>query len=252
MAYQTELPWPKIYDYLTEVSAEPDLESFFYKAIERLTDLVPYDSSFAVLFDENGYITPNVFVKEIPEKSLREYLEYYQFIDSCRFGEHASTRTNYAEWKSSIYRNNEFYADFIRPLNYSCSSGILLRNQQGGVGLTIGLNRVDGRGLTVRELQILETIQPYLENLFWLYQKIDHLKTDLVYTSRFSRGCKFLTKREREIASLLHRHLTAAEIATKLLVSRRTVEFHIMNIYEKLKVKTRRELILKLSGENEK
>ena len=68
------------------------------------------------------------------------------------------------------------------------------------------------------------------------------------YTGELACGCKVLSKREAEVAALLCQRLTMAEIATKLFINRRTVEFHIANIYEKLKVRNRRELVLKLIG----
>ncbi|HEY8527142.1 MAG TPA: LuxR C-terminal-related transcriptional regulator [Acidimicrobiales bacterium] len=51
-----------------------------------------------------------------------------------------------------------------------------------------------------------------------------------------------LTGREREVASLAARGLTDGEIATRLSVSRRTVETHLYRVYGKLGVAGRREL----------
>ncbi|HHT47734.1 MAG TPA: hypothetical protein GXZ98_00355 [Firmicutes bacterium] len=41
-----------------------------------------------------------------------------------------------------------------------------------------------------------------------------------------------------------------AEIASRLLLSPRTVESYIANIYEKIKVRNRRELLAKLTAQN--
>jgi DNA-binding CsgD family transcriptional regulator len=68
---------------------------------------------------------------------------------------------------------------------------------------------------------------------------------------------KLLSQREREVVALLMQCKSNKQIALSLGVSERTVEFHLKNIYTKLQVNSRVELILNLgkttvdiSGEN--
>lgn len=56
-----------------------------------------------------------------------------------------------------------------------------------------------------------------------------------------------LTRREREIADLVATGLTNQEIATRLFVSRRTVESHLSHIFPKLNVRTRSALAHRMS-----
>jgi len=53
-----------------------------------------------------------------------------------------------------------------------------------------------------------------------------------------------LTAREREIVARVVDGRTSAEIAVALTLSRRTVENHIANVYRKLRISNRRELVL--------
>jgi DNA-binding NarL/FixJ family response regulator len=53
-----------------------------------------------------------------------------------------------------------------------------------------------------------------------------------------------LTKREREIAILLSEGLSCPVIAEKLFLSLQTVKTHCKNIYRKLEVNSRYELII--------
>lgn len=55
---------------------------------------------------------------------------------------------------------------------------------------------------------------------------------------------KGLTRREREVAALVTRGLTNREIAGALVISRRTVEKHIANIFSKLHLTDRTQLVL--------
>jgi DNA-binding CsgD family transcriptional regulator len=48
-----------------------------------------------------------------------------------------------------------------------------------------------------------------------------------------------LTKREQEVLSLVIEGKSSREVAEELYVSKRTVDFHLANIYEKLQVSNR-------------
>jgi DNA-binding CsgD family transcriptional regulator len=52
-----------------------------------------------------------------------------------------------------------------------------------------------------------------------------------------------LTKRERQVARLAAQGYTAREIGTQLHIGKRTVETHLANAYDKLGVRSKRELI---------
>ena len=65
---------------------------------------------------------------------------------------------------------------------------------------------------------------------------------------RPSEQATSLTRREREIADLAIQNLTAASIAERLVLSRRTVENHLQRVYTKLGVTNRAELEQYLRG----
>jgi pimeloyl-ACP methyl ester carboxylesterase/DNA-binding CsgD family transcriptional regulator len=60
---------------------------------------------------------------------------------------------------------------------------------------------------------------------------------------RTSQGIDALSRREREVALLTSRGETASQIAGHLCVSKRTVESHLVSVYEKLGVASKTELI---------
>jgi len=57
-----------------------------------------------------------------------------------------------------------------------------------------------------------------------------------------------LSSREQEIASLVKKGLTNKEIATHSNITERTVKAHLSSIYEKLNIKDRVALVIKLSN----
>ena len=58
-----------------------------------------------------------------------------------------------------------------------------------------------------------------------------------------------LTDREIEVANLLCEGKQSKEIAAKMIVGKRTVDFHLDNIYRKLGVKNRVQAVLRLIRE---
>lgn len=59
---------------------------------------------------------------------------------------------------------------------------------------------------------------------------------------------KGLTDREKEVLSLISEGRTAKEVANKLFVSKRTVDFHVARIYEKLDVCNRVQALRRASA----
>ena len=62
-------------------------------------------------------------------------------------------------------------------------------------------------------------------------------------TNRIGTKFRDLTSREQEVLSYLARGYTNREVAESLFLSIKTIESHRANIMEKLKLKTRRELV---------
>jgi DNA-binding CsgD family transcriptional regulator len=56
-----------------------------------------------------------------------------------------------------------------------------------------------------------------------------------------SRSALHLTDRERDVAALVAQGLSNPEVAARLYVSRKAVEYPLRDIYEKLGIASRRE-----------
>ncbi len=116
--------------------------------------------------------------------------------------------------------------------------------------ISLTLNRPWKSKVYEQDLAILRSLQPHLQNLYNIHAKLAHLATEYLYAAELAGDCRLLSKREAEVARLLCRRLNIAEIATFLLISPRTVQTHIKSIYEKLRVRSRRQLLQKLLAGN--
>jgi DNA-binding CsgD family transcriptional regulator len=238
----SKLPWTLIYDYLYEIGSELDRDTFGRKVLEKLDFLVPEATSFISFY----LPTPSVpLIREaigITAKEVDVYNQYYWTLNPQREAEF--TVVTQTHWRD--YRHTEFVTDYMTAIDIGHTMGMVIPS--GTTPLCISASRPRrGSPFRPRVQRIFELIQPHLTNYYNILLKMDQLAKKQAYMELVN-DCKSLSKRETEVAVLLCQKLTMLEIATKLMLSPRTVQTHIEHIKEKLGVRTRRELILKLTG----
>ena len=66
-----------------------------------------------------------------------------------------------------------------------------------------------------------------------------------ILTGDYRRSAVALTRREVEVLSLLFEGRSTKEVADRLYVSKRTVDYHLCRIFEKLNVSNRVQALLR-------
>ena len=236
----------KVNDFLVEVGAERTVQNFKSIILKRIGDMVPYDVAVAWL--EMGQTCPIKMCDSlrVPQKWITAHNEYYYKI-APGYADLNIKKVTYSNYK--LYQDTEYYQDFLHPLGIRYGMGIILHDLRGNPSLTLYITDSKHNYEKDRKVSfLLETIQTHLENYYSFLNLISNQSINEFHIVELQDGCKTLSKREAEIVGLLCRRLTIAEIASQLLISPRTVESYIYNIYQKLKVRNRRELLLKLMG----
>jgi DNA-binding NarL/FixJ family response regulator len=98
------------------------------------------------------------------------------------------------------------------------------------------------------ECAILDVVRSHIQNFYNCFETISRLSRSAPTKEEIIERCGSLSHREVEIAVLLCQGLTFGEIATCLFISRRTVETHIENMYDKLNVHDKKTAIEKLTA----
>lgn len=119
---------------------------------------------------------------------------------------------------------------------------------EGSYLLSLG---VQGYGnLYMQPIHMLEAIEVIHRGDIWLYP---HFVQQMIksFTQKNSieniELLQLLSKKEKEVANLVKDGLSNKEIALRLDIKERTIKAHLTSIYDKLKVKDRLTLALKLS-----
>jgi DNA-binding CsgD family transcriptional regulator len=104
---------------------------------------------------------------------------------------------------------------------------------------TAALSRDEGAGLLRQAREIFASLDaPYFANLA---EQLAGNERSSAQSARVERPSN-TTRREREIAALVSEGLTNREIAERLVLSERTVEGHIANLFAKVNVNSRTQL----------
>jgi len=128
---------------------------------------------------------------------------------------------------------------------------ILVLTAYGEQALVLGLLRAGVAGYLLKE-ERLETIATAVRGVMRGEMPLSPRIASSIRRNLFGVGSlrredsplADLTKREREVLELMVQGKTNAEIAKVLVVTERTVKFHVSNIYSKLHVRSRAEAIL--------
>jgi DNA-binding CsgD family transcriptional regulator len=252
MAEPKLLPWRKMWDFVSACCQQNGLRATLQVATKEISRLVPCEHSFAILVDAhsgNGGVTVTLEHCNLPLDSLKPYCERYFSKDVARNHISPSTQLYHVDWRDREYRESEIAREYIRGfLRIDCNSGLPFLENLPENSMSFGITRVGSGCISSREESIMLAIRPHLRNLYAMYKRMEALSPASYHAAELAQNCELLSRRESEVAALLCRRLRAAEIATLLFISPRTVETHVLHIYEKLHVANRKELVRRLLG----
>jgi DNA-binding CsgD family transcriptional regulator len=252
MAERKLLPWGKMWDLLSECGAAPDLCGMLQRAVEGLPRLISCENAIAVTMSFSPTIgRPEVRTQSngTPEKALLAYREYYFYKDFLRESMDNTTLTYQMDWRQAKFSRTPIAHEFIRGLlGVVLTAGIPIYDADGMGGMNLCFTRIGKGWISSRDEAIMRALRPQIVNLYTLFKRIETLPADHLFAAELARESELLSKREAEIATFLCKRLHAYEIATVLMISKRTVETHIQHIYYKLHVNNRVELLHRLVG----
>ena len=152
---------------------------------------------------------------------------------------------------SIIKENQEYFFDLTKELS-ACKGIFCLSSSpnfsEGTYLLSLGIK---GYGnIHMAKSNLRDALNAIQKGSIWLYPEFLQMMITSFSKNLHTVNMKELdrlSKREQEIASLVKEGLSNKEIAKHSNITERTVKAHLSSIYEKLKVKDRVSLVIKLS-----
>ena len=243
------IPWKRIYDFTLSCGNVHDQKAFCAKIMSSIGELCNFDQSLVYFLDGNGKVC-NQYLLNIDKQWSTMYLEYYSKIENGSYSIEKSLRES--PTKSPIHirqwqkePSTEFVNNYIRSRGLKYSLGFVLYDINGIPKSVFALDKTKGECFTDDELMALCLAIPQLNNL---HKKFFCQQTSRKGVGEISWETTNLTPREIEIANLLCQGVSPASISELLYISQSTTYKHIANIYEKMHVSSRQELLVRLLG----
>lgn len=176
------------------------------------------------------------------------YRKYFISLDPLSLFSHKSSGCSVVDMdavvSSQFITNSIYFKDFLHPRDYRYVVDMVFR-YEGSVVAIIKLFRSELQGPFLEsELSSLSQLQYFIEfvlNKLVVKKRIDN-KLDMEDQYR-------LTKRELDVVELLVTGATNKDISKELLIGLSTVKTHLQNVFSKVGVDSRGELISKVFSE---
>lgn len=222
--------------------------------LKFLTMLVPYDRALFYLAFEPG------------DKPLEKTVTYNISDDILNIYETRFKDENYLNWmfsepKSQVFRETDFFEEEIREQTNYYKNIYRACNVHYSLSISLYYSKVFLGELTLFRAKEKHDFSD--DEVFLLQMLKDHLALRLFYSLQNRRKQKDfselygvkdlylgeneynLTAREKQILEMVLKGMNNKEISDKLFISPHTTKKHLMNIYKKVGINSKWELIKK-------
>lgn len=231
-------------------------KEFAIGIVHKLKLFLPFDQARIYFINENGKMDDQHLVG-VDKSTVMAYLEYYSQISDKydifkRVAAHAEADMYRPDHRLPIIiwaeqERDIFVSEYVSQIGLSQSTGFALYDISGAVRVLVMIDCISPTSLPEQGMELLAAALPHLNNLNKNFYNIQNEKTRI---HGISWDTTTLTPREVEIATLLCRGMTPANISSKMNLSRATVYKHISHIYEKMHVSNRQEFMVRFWDES--
>ncbi len=236
-----KVPWPKVHEYLLYVISCHTMSEFIRAASAEVQTLIPFDAACGISATSDAR---SLGGSGMGEHMCALYDQYYITKNPCLLnGDTKRLDWNFLlsakvmDWRK--HTNLEFATDFMLANGICKSLTHVLSDQR--ITLAIHRSRLSP-DFSDAEGDTLGVIDEYLNALLPHFEHGRESTDPACSTQGIKDRFGSLSRREAEVSSLVARRFNTSEIAACLFISRRTVERHLDNIFDKMDVRSREQL----------
>lgn len=245
--------WEAVNEIVRAIYAEDDLRKMRIRFLNDIRMLIPHEISFFDL----GYKkdTQVVFFDPVSnnmeEKYLNGYFDTYESIDVMFWFFSQSHADIYRESDyvtDAMLETSVFYNEWLKPqgVKHSMGSRVAMGDVLYG---SVNLWRAEELGdFNDTEIEILRILNQHLAQHFYnKYPNGIKRNNENEYSDSLMH-LYGLTDREAEIVDKIYQGKASREIAEELYISENTVKKHTYNIFKKMNVRNRSQVIKIVHG----
>lgn len=245
--------WEKINEIVLQINAEHDIYRLRVAFLESIRELIPHDKSFFDLGTIKG--TKVVFfdpaTKNIDNGFMLSYFKEYESIDTMFWffsqdQEDIYRESNYIT--PAMLETSAFYTDWMAPQGIRYGMGSRVAKGKVLYG-SVNLWRSEEKGdFSDEELEILRVLNRHLSLYFYNKYPNGIKRNNANDYSETLIHLYSLTDREADVIDLIYQGKSSKEIAKTLFISENTVKKHVYNIFKKMKVSSRSQMLKIVHG----
>ncbi|MDR2356381.1 MAG: LuxR C-terminal-related transcriptional regulator [Clostridiales Family XIII bacterium] len=220
--------------------------------LRGLSGLIHFDFSDFELGKPQGKRIPGLvdavvfsrYAKDFEEAFISLYENVYSEIDYVKWVFSGRESMVYRESDlidEKARKNSAFYTEYLHPFGLVIVAGISVIHEGVFMGSVTLYRTEEKEDFSDRDMYVLHQLLPHLRN---------RLGADFALTADSLKNVSYmlrhhyeLTPREIEIIGLIYRGNSNETICKELHIAENTVKKHVSNLFEKLRVKSRSQMI---------
>lgn len=243
---------------IVQIYTNEDFSQMRENVVCMMNNLIPSTSItfFLAKTDGSCKCTDPICTGQFTEEGLYDYINNYQQKDHSRW--------LFTDGKSHIYRESDFftpdvlstseyYKDIYVPERIKDTLQVAIAKNNTFLGVLTFFRREDEKDFTDDDLFLMQLLLEHLENR--LYHELVEKRVEPEVSSskpepsidetleKDIAAKNHLTQREQEIFDLLIRGYSIDALKKHCYISESTLRKHIQNIYQKLNIHNRYELL---------
>lgn len=242
--------WLKINELIPVIYLEPDLQVLRLSVLEALEGLIPHDKSFFDLgYKHNNKVTFfDPASRSMEHRWMDAYFNEYEAVDTMFwfFSQDQNNLYRGSDYINDAMMNSSvYYREWMAPQNLRYSMGSKVEKNGILYGSVNLWRSAEAGDFQQEELFILDVINRHLSERFYARYPSGIQGHDDQKDSNPNALCYLygLTQREGEVVECITAGLTGKEIAESLFISENTVKKHTYNIFKKMNVNNRHQLM---------
>lgn len=243
-----ETEWMTLNHILLDMYTVNSIEVLTKKVLKAIRLLIFYSKGYFILFDEDQQmIQDSLGSVGFDEASLRQYIggeyadDYLKYLYDSATDMPIYQDTNVL--MDNIRKFTPFYQNFLEPSSCFYGAGLLLIRNNRISGILELFRGSDIADFNEKDVYVLNVLKAHIENIIFNVVQMSRKQAMTEKSMKSMKERYDLTDREYEILKLLNNGCSNKEICDKLVISPSTVKKHIYNIYSKMGVKSRAQLI---------
>lgn len=244
--------WEKINDIVATIYSAKDAKTLRIIFLQKLMKIISFDfSDFNIGIIRNASnpcLVDPVVVSKFTEVFEKEFIYQYESIYAPM---------DYVKWlflssESLVYRESDlvdvetrkkspFYLNYLKAFDLGNISGIVIASDGSFVGAVTLYKKESNGDFSDTDIAILNKLLPHLQAKF--DSEYEVIKKNERSISSLLKDQYNLTNREVEIIGFIYDGCSNKDIANALNIKPNTVKKHIYNLFYKLEIESRIQLL---------